>query len=66
MPDDTKTSQGMAMDGFSKVRPLHEGYLAKGGTNSTSQIKSRPPAPAVLAPKAAPAAPTSVSNKPKA
>jgi hypothetical protein len=69
MPDDKKTAHGIAMDGFNKVRPLNEGYLAKGGINSTSQIKVRPPAPTVLAPKATHAAtpaPTAASNKPKA
>lgn len=69
MPDDKKTTSIIRMDGFSKVRPLNEGYLAKGGINSTSQIKVRPPAPAILAPKAPPTAtptPTAASNKPKA
>jgi len=69
MPDDKNTTQGIAMDGFSKVQPLNEGYLAKGGTNSTSQIKARPPAPAILIPKTTStttSAPTTNSNRTKA
>jgi hypothetical protein len=40
----------LAMDGFSKIKPLTEGSVAKGGVNNTSQITVRPPAPAVLKP----------------
>ncbi len=42
----------MAMDGFSKVRPINEGYVVKGGVNATSQITTRPPAPAPMRPAA--------------
>jgi hypothetical protein len=44
------------------VRPLTEGYVVKGGHNpGTSQIQTRPAAPAAIpapAPAPAPAAPT--------
>ena len=40
----------VAMDGFSKVRPISEGYVVKGGVNATSQIVVRPPAPAPMRP----------------
>jgi len=40
----------MAMDGFGRVKPLTEGYLSKGGQNSTSKITARPPAPAPMRP----------------
>jgi hypothetical protein len=33
------------MDGFGKVKPLTEGYVVKGGVNTTSRITTRPPAP---------------------
>jgi hypothetical protein len=48
MSNEKKRSETFAMDGFNKVQPLHEGYLAKGGLNNTSQIKTRPPAPPIL------------------
>lgn len=41
---------GLAQDGYSR-QPLHEGYVRKGGTNTqSSQVQSRPPAPAPLRP----------------
>jgi hypothetical protein len=54
----------VAMAGFNKVRPISEGYVVKGGVNSTSRIEVRPPAPAPMRPaKAAPApAPASQSK----
>jgi hypothetical protein len=68
MPDNKKITHGLAMDGFNKVQPLNEGYISKGGINSTSQIKVRPPAPAVLGPNVPPTtlAPTTANSKPKA
>jgi hypothetical protein len=45
------------------VRPLTEGYVVKGGHNpGTSQIQTRPAAPAPMNPKPAPAAPTPPAN----
>ncbi len=49
----TNRTRPMAMDGFSKVKPLSEGYITKGGVNSTSRITTRPPAPAPMRPAAA-------------
>jgi hypothetical protein len=41
------------------VRPLTEGYVVKGGHNpGTSQIQTRPAAPAPINPPAPPAAPS--------
>ena len=41
----------IAADGYSKRRPLTEGYLRKGGSNTAvSQIQTRPPAPAPMKP----------------
>jgi hypothetical protein len=38
-------------DGYSKSKPLTEGYLRKGGSNSAvSQIQTRPAAPAPMKP----------------
>jgi hypothetical protein len=42
----------ITMDGFSKVRPINEGYVVKGGVNATSQISVRPAAPAPMRPAA--------------
>jgi hypothetical protein len=42
----------MAMDGFSKVKPLNEGYVVKGGVNTTTRITTRPPPPAPMRPAA--------------
>ncbi len=47
----------MAMDGFSKVKPITEGYVVKGGVNATSRITTRPPAPAPMRPSGASATP---------
>jgi len=60
----TKT---IAMDGFSKVRPINEGYVVKGGVNATSQIAARPPAPAPMRPAASGGSSSTpaASNKPK-
>jgi len=44
----------IAMDGFSRVRPINEGYVVKGGVNAASQIAVRPPAPAPMRPSALP------------
>ncbi len=68
MTDGPEVVRGMAMDGFGKIPPLTEGYIAKGGRNLTSQIVQRPPAPAVLtqggkAPMPVPAPPTKANNK---
>ena len=44
-----------ALDGYSKSKPLTEGYIRKGGSNNaTSQIQTRPPAPAPMKPAATP------------
>jgi hypothetical protein len=41
------------------VRPLTEGYVVKGGHNpGTSQIQTRPAAPAPMTPAPTPSAPT--------
>jgi hypothetical protein len=41
----------IAKDGYSKSKPLTEGYLRKGGSNSAeSQIQTRPSAPAAMKP----------------
>lgn len=41
----------IAKDGYSKSKPLVEGYLRKGGSNnSESQIQTRPAAPAAMKP----------------
>jgi hypothetical protein len=48
----------MAMDGciknttssFSKVKPLREGPIVKGGVNLTTRITTRPPPPAPMRP----------------
>jgi hypothetical protein len=67
MSDVENTPHGMAMDGFSKVQPLQEGYLVKGGVNATSQIAKRPPAPPILNPKPIVTQPsTNAGNKPGA
>jgi hypothetical protein len=57
----------LAMDGFSKLKPLNEGYVVKGGVNATSQITTRPPAPAPMWPAAAPGNSTgqAAASKPK-
>ena len=52
------TQRTMAMDGFSKVKPIGEGYVVKGGVNSTSRITVRPPAPQAMKP-------ASPASKPK-
>lgn len=50
MSDKQPPKTGFANDGYTK-RPLQEGYVKKGGTNpSTSQIQTRPPAPAPMRP----------------
>jgi len=46
MTDQRKT----AMDGFNKVKPITEGYVVKGGVNTTSRITTRPPPPAPMKP----------------
>ena len=46
------TKDVAAVDGFSRVRPINEGNLVKGGVNVTSQITTRPPAPAPMRPAA--------------
>jgi hypothetical protein len=44
----------MAHDGATKV-PLSEGYIRKGGSNPpSSQIQTRPPAPAPMRPATSP------------
>lgn len=43
-----KVGSRMAMDGSGKIKPLTEGYIAKGGRNLASKIVERPPAPPVL------------------
>jgi hypothetical protein len=56
MPPNNRDSRGMAHDGYSLVRndgystrPLTEGPIRKGGSNSAvSQIRERPPAPAPM------------------
>jgi len=46
-----KKGRAMAQDGCGKIKPLAEGYIRKGGSNSaTSQIQTRPPAPASMKP----------------
>lgn len=57
------TKHVAAMDGFSKVRPISEGYLVKGGVNATSQITTRPDAPAPTRP-AASQSPTASASPP--
>jgi hypothetical protein len=57
------TDRRVAMDGFSKVRPLTEGYIVKGGVNTTSRITTRPPAPQPMRPS--PSAATSVPEPSK-
>lgn len=42
------SGETFAMDGFSKVKPISEGYVVKGGVNAASQIKERPSAPAPI------------------
>lgn len=52
--------------GYTKTRPLTEGYVRKGGINSpTSQVQVRPPAPAPMRPTGAPSStgPKSGSTK---
>lgn len=46
------TDRKMTMDGFSKVKPITEGYAVKGGVNTTSRITTRPPPPSPLRPPA--------------
>ena len=56
----------IAMDGFSRVQPINEGYVVKGGVNATFQIAARPPAPAPMRPTASQApAPAAPSPTPK-
>lgn len=57
-------------DGYSKSKPLTEGYIRKGGSNNaTSQIQTRPPAPAPMKPAATPnqtaSPPAQSGSKPK-
>ena len=58
----TRRPTVMAMDGFSKVKPLSEGYVVKGGVNATSRITTRPPAPQPMRPTAVAAKPPKVSS----
>lgn len=44
----TNHTKPMATDGFSKIKRLSEGYVTKGGVNSSSRITTRPPAPAPM------------------
>ncbi len=41
-----------ATDMFGKVKPLTEGYVVKGGINTTTRITTRPPPPAPMRPAA--------------
>jgi hypothetical protein len=51
-----KKGQAIASNGHTKVRPLTEGYVRKGGSNApVSQIQTRPPAPAPMKPVPPPA-----------
>lgn len=45
-----KYNRDIAMDNFNKVKPISEGYVVKGGVNTTSRITVRPPAPAPMRP----------------
>lgn len=54
--------RGMAMDGFGKVKPISEGYVVKGGVNSTSRITTRPPPPAPMRPAASAKPPATTSK----
>jgi hypothetical protein len=46
-----KKGPTLAQDGYSKSKPLSEGYIRKGGSNSaSSQIQTRPAAPAAMKP----------------
>lgn len=42
----------LALEGFTRVKPLTEGHIVKGGVNTTSKITTRPPAPAKFEPRA--------------
>ena len=45
------TDRKLAQDGYSKPSTLTEGYIRKGGSNTaTSQIQTRPAAPAPMQP----------------
>ncbi len=45
------TSRGqIAMESSSNVKPITEGYVVKGGVNTTFRITTRPPAPAPMRP----------------
>lgn len=39
-----------ATDSFGKVKPLTEGYVVKGGVNTTTRITTRPPPPPPMRP----------------
>lgn len=54
----TDRSKGLAMDGFTKVKPITEGYEVKGGVNTTSRITTRPPPPQPMRPATATASGT--------
>ena len=50
------TNSKFTTDGYTKVQPLNEGYIRKGGTNpDASQIKTRPADPAPMRPASQPA-----------
>lgn len=52
-----KKSPTMAQDGYSKSKPLTEGYIRKGGSNAAvSQVQTRPAAPAPMKPAVSQAA----------
>ena len=60
------TERRNTMDGFSKVKPISEGYVVKGGINATSRIVTRPPAPAPMRPAASSVTATpAAATKPK-
>ena len=40
----------IAADSSVRVKPLTEGYIRKGGVNTSSRITERPPAPAPMRP----------------
>ncbi|WP_155856286.1 MULTISPECIES: hypothetical protein [Acidiphilium] len=63
MSKESKAGHGMEMDGFGKIKPLTEGYIAKGGRNLSSTITQRPPAPAVLTQGGKAPAPATTNNK---
>ena len=45
--------RAIAQDGYSKSKPLTEGFIRKGGSNNaTSQVQTRPAAPAPMKPTA--------------